>query len=110
MKTLVSATLIITTAAFSYVPSAFGADTAIGAKVFTANCVQCHEGGENVVNHSKSLKQGALDKYNMHSVEDINKHVSKGKNSCPSFRHRLEPDQIENVSAYVLEQADKGWK
>lgn len=110
MKTLISAMLIIATAAFSYVPSAFGADTAKGAKVFAANCAQCHSGGKNLVSSNKTLKKADLEKYGKYSLEAINEHVSKGKNACPAFRGRLTSDHIDNVSAYVLEQADKDWK
>jgi cytochrome c6 len=28
----------------------------------------------------------------------------------PAFKGRLKAEQIENVAAYVLQQADKGWK
>ena len=28
----------------------------------------------------------------------------------PAFGNKLKVDQIENVAAYVLEQADNGWK
>jgi cytochrome c6 len=110
MKTLVSATLIIATAAFSYVPSAFGADTAKGAKVFAANCAQCHSGGKNLINKGKTLKKDDLKIYSKYSLEAINNHVSNGWGACPAFKGRLTSDNIENVSAYVLEQADKDWK
>jgi cytochrome c6 len=110
MKTLVSATLIIATAAFSYVPSAFGADTAKGAEVFRANCAQCHAGGGNFINQRKTLKKPDLEKYDMYSAGAIIQLVTKGKDACPSFSRRLKPEQIENVAAYVLAQADKDWK
>jgi cytochrome c6 len=46
----------------------------------------------------------------MYSAEAIIAQVTKGKNAMPAFKGRVKPAQIENVAAYVLEQADKGWK
>jgi len=110
MKTLISATLIIATATFSYVPSAFGADTAKGQKIFARDCAHCHSGGKNIVNRSKTLEKADLEKYNMYSAEAIITLVTKGKGACPSFGPRLKSEHIEDVAAYVLEQADKDWK
>ncbi|MHC5721849.1 MAG: c-type cytochrome, partial [Nostoc sp.] len=36
--------------------------------------------------------------------------VTKGKNAMPAFGKRLKPNQIQDVAAYVLSQADKDWK
>jgi cytochrome c6 len=35
--------------------------------------------------------------------------VINGKNAMPAFRNRLSEAQVEDVAAYVLEQAQKGW-
>lgn len=85
------------------------ADTVNGAKVFSANCAACHLGGRNVVAAAKTLKKDALEKYNMNSMEAIVSQVHNGKNAMPAFKGRLKDDQIEDVAAYVLEQAEKGW-
>jgi cytochrome c6 len=45
----------------------------------------------------------------LYSAEAIISQVTKGKNAMPAFKGRLKSEQIENVAAYVLEQADKGW-
>jgi len=37
------------------------ADTANGAKIFSANCAACHMGGRNVVAAAKTLKKDALE-------------------------------------------------
>ncbi len=81
-----------------------------GAKVFSTNCASCHAGGQNLVKANKSLKKEDLQKYGMNSVQAIIAQVTNGKNAMPSFRARLKPEQIEDVAAYVLEQADKDWK
>jgi cytochrome c6 len=46
----------------------------------------------------------------MYSAEAIIAQVTKGKGAMPAFGKKLKADQIENVAAYVLEQADKDWK
>ncbi|BAY16572.1 cytochrome c class I [Anabaenopsis circularis NIES-21] len=111
MKKIISVMLLgiaIFTLAFS--SPALAADTANGAKVFSANCASCHAGGKNLVNAQKTLKKEDLEKYGMNSAEAIIAQVTNGKNAMPAFKGRLKPDQIEDVAAYVLEQADKSWK
>ncbi|MFE4106780.1 cytochrome c6 PetJ [Almyronema epifaneia] len=91
-----------------FVPSAM-ADVAAGARVFSANCAACHMGGGNVVNAAKTLKQSDLEQYEMASLAAIQTQVTNGKNAMPAFKGRLTAEQIENVAAYVLDQAEKGW-
>ncbi|WP_448570460.1 cytochrome c6 PetJ [Trichothermofontia sp.] len=88
---------------------AIAADLANGAKVFSANCAACHAGGLNIVNATKTLQKGDLDKNGMASVEAIQAQVSKGKAAMPAFQGRLTTEQIADVAAYVLAQAEKGW-
>ncbi|PSN19858.1 cytochrome c6 [filamentous cyanobacterium CCP5] len=88
---------------------AFAADLGHGAEVFKNNCAACHMGGGNVVNGAKTLKQDALEKYDMASVEAIRYQIANGKNAMPAFRGRLSEDQIDDVAAYVLSQAESGW-
>ncbi len=45
----------------------------------------------------------------MNSAEAIIAQVTNGKNAMPAFKARLKPEQIEDVAAYVLGQADKSW-
>lgn len=94
---------------FTFATPALAGDAGKGAGVFAANCAACHLNGGNVVNRAKTLKQDALEKYDMASAEAIIYQVTNGKNAMPAFRGRLQPDQIENVAAYVLAQAEKGW-
>ena len=110
MKKILSVILlgvVIFTIAFTR--PALAADTANGAKIFSANCAACHMGGRNVVAAAKTLKKDALDKYSMNSMEAIVHQVQNGKNAMPAFKGRLNDKQIEEVAGYVLEQAEKGW-
>ncbi|MEB3210857.1 MAG: c-type cytochrome [Leptolyngbyaceae bacterium] len=88
---------------------AFAADLANGAQVFSANCNACHAGGNNYVNAAKSLRKGDLEKYDMASLEAIKTQVTNGKLAMPAFGGKLSAQEIENVAAYVLDQAEKGW-
>ncbi|MEQ9354241.1 cytochrome c6 PetJ [Coleofasciculus chthonoplastes] len=88
---------------------ALAADTVNGAKIFSANCNACHIGGNNIVMAQKTLKKDALEKYGMDSMDAIVYQVTNGKGAMPAFGGSLKADQIENVAAYVLEQAEAGW-
>jgi len=90
-------------------PALADADIASGAKVFSANCAACHAGGNNLVNAAKTLKKSDLEKYSMASLDAIKTQVTNGKAAMPAFKGRLTDTQIEDVAAYVLDQADQGW-
>ncbi|MBD2140591.1 c-type cytochrome [Anabaena sp. FACHB-1250] len=111
MKKIISVLLLsvtIFTVAFS--SPALAADAANGAELFKANCASCHLGGGNIVNRAKTLKKADLEKYDMYSAEAIISQVTKGKGAMPAFGKKLKADQIEDVAAYVIEQADQDWK
>lgn len=109
-KILIAILLVFALITFSFPDSALAAgNPANGAAVFKANCNMCHKGGKNIVNAKKTLSKTDLEKYGMYSAAAIIKQVTNGKPPMPAFRGRLKSDQIEDVAAYVLEQADKGW-
>ena len=111
MKKIISVLLIgIAIFTFAFSSPALAADAASGAKVFSANCASCHAGGRNLVNAAKTLKKADLEKYGMYSAEAIVYQTTNGKGAMPAFKGRLKAEQIENVAAYVLQQADNGWK
>ncbi len=110
MKKILSVILLgIAVFTIAFTSPAWAADTANGAKIFSANCAACHMGGRNVVAAAKTLKKDALEKYQMNSLEAIVYQVQNGKNAMPAFKGRLNDKQIEDVASYVLEQAEKGW-
>ncbi len=88
---------------------AAAADLAHGGQVFASNCAACHIGGGNVVNGAKTLKLADLDQYEMASIEAIKTQVTNGKNAMPAFSGRLTEADIDDVAAYVLDKAEKGW-
>jgi cytochrome c6 len=110
MKKIISLLILLTTIfTFAFSSPALAADIVNGGKIFAANCAACHVGGKNVIVPVKGLRESDLRKYAMDSQEAIIRQVTKGKNAMPAFSGRLKPEQIADVAAYVLAQAEKGW-
>jgi cytochrome c6 len=100
---------IVATLAFLFTPPAVAADAAAGSKLFNGNCAACHAGGRNVVNPAKTLKKVDLEKYDMYSEAAIINQVTNGKAAMPAFKTKFSAEQIADVSAYVMAQAEV-WK
>ncbi len=110
MRRLLSALLLVLAiATFTFAHPAFAGDAVKGAQIFSANCAACHAGGKNVVNAAKTLQKADLDKNGINNLAAIVTQVTKGKNAMPAFGGRIADADIENVAAYVLSQAEKGW-
>ena len=109
-KLLTFVILILTVLTIAFNSPALAADTTNGAKVFSTNCAACHQNGGNIVRRGKNLKQKALKKYGMDSLDAIVYLVENGKNAMPAYKNRLSVQEIKEVSAYVLEQAERDWK
>jgi cytochrome c6 len=87
------------------------ADNKLGKKVFEDNCVVCHEGGNNTVEATKTLKADALKANGFNGAEDVKKRVLEGKGVMPVFKETLKPSEIEAVASYVWTQAQSNaWK
>lgn len=109
-KLLVVVLITLTVLIISFIPPAWAADTTNGAKIFDVQCAGCHLNGGNIVRRGKNLKQKALKKYGMDSIDAIANIVTNGKNNMSAYKDRLSEQQILDVSAYVLEQAQKDWR
>ena len=107
MKLLLIILLMAVTLAFS--PPTLAADTANGAKIFSVQCAGCHVNGGNIIRRGKTLKLKALKRNKVDSLEALISLVMNGKNNMSAFKDRLNAKAIEDVSAYVLEQAERGW-
>lgn len=92
------------------IPIAQAANIKQGEQIFNAICSACHARGGNVIMGNKTLNKEALEKYGMASAEKIIQQINKGKNAMPAFKGRLKPQEIENVTAYVLMKAEQGWR
>ncbi len=102
--------LIFTLLIISFSKPALAADTTNGAKIFDVHCAGCHINGSNIVRRGKNLKLKALKKYGMDSIEAISSLVANGKNNMSAYKDRLSQQEIQDVAAYVLQQAEKGWR
>ncbi|MEG4321063.1 MULTISPECIES: c-type cytochrome [unclassified Microcoleus] len=118
-KKILATTLLILTLAFVEIATnsqsaiadpATTPATATAAEVFSINCAGCHINGSNIIRRGKNLKQKALKKYGMDSIANISNLVTNGKNIMPAYKDRLSQQQIIDVSAYVLSQAETDWK
>ncbi|WP_431631772.1 c-type cytochrome [Alkalinema pantanalense] len=85
-------------------------DLTQGQQVFSLHCAGCHDGGGNIVRRGKTLKLKALEKNQVATQDAIIALVTNGKANMSAYADRLTPEEIENVAAYVLEQAQKNWK
>ncbi len=119
LKKILTVALLILTLAFVEIASnsesaiadtATTPATATAAEVFSANCAGCHINGGNIIRRGKNLKQKALKKYGMDSIANISNLVTNGKGIMPAYKARLSEQQIIDVSAYVLSQAETDWK
>ncbi|MGK7953113.1 MAG: c-type cytochrome [Xenococcaceae cyanobacterium] len=86
------------------------ADTIDRVLLFETNCAGCHPHGGNIIRRGKNLKARALRRNKLDSVESIAALVTHGQNNMPAYQDRLTEREIQAVSAYVLEQAEKNWK
>lgn len=87
----------------------FAANIDNGAKLFEVHCVGCHINGGNIVRRGKTLKLSALKRNGYETVEAIEAIVANGKANMSAYKDRLTSQEIEHVSAYVWEQAQKDW-
>ena len=105
-------TILVLVVVFFIFPnqSTLAADTNNPAKLFEINCAGCHPHGGNIIRRGKNLKTRALHRNKLDSLEAIASLVTQGKNNMPAYQDRLTEKEIEDVSAYVLEQAEQGWR
>ncbi|MBE9198966.1 MULTISPECIES: cytochrome c6 PetJ [unclassified Nodularia (in: cyanobacteria)] len=89
---------------------AIAAEINHGAEVFSVHCAGCHINGGNIIRRGKNLKKPALEKYGMNTIEAVTSIVTNGKNNMSAYADRLTAQQIQEVAAYVLEQAETGWR
>lgn len=101
--------ILLIALSFTFNPPALAEDTANGAKIFSIQCAGCHINGGNIVRRGKTLKLKALKRNQMDSQDAIATLVTNGKNNMSAYKDRLTAKEIQDVAAYVLEQAKQGW-
>nr|WP_242072343.1 c-type cytochrome [Microcoleus sp. FACHB-68] len=111
MKKLLTAIMLVVIGLnLTFNQPALAADIANGEQIFSVQCAGCHINGGNIIRRGKNLKQKALKRNGMDSIEAISSIVANGKNNMSAYKDRLSEQQIEDVSAYVLDQAEKDWR
>ncbi len=80
------------------------------AQLFELHCSGCHINGGNIVRRGKNLKLKTLERNQMATVAAIADLVTHGKGNMSAYADRLTPPEIQQLSAYVLEQAQQGWR
>jgi cytochrome c6 len=110
MKRLVTAIALMLMSWTALTPPVWAANLTNGAQIFEAHCSGCHVNGGNIIRRGKNLKLKALRRNQMDSLEAIAQIVTNGKRPMAAYGDRLTLEEIEDVSAYVLEQAEKDWK
>lgn len=109
-QTFIHFFLIVTLVLFTLASPVQAANSQNGAKIFNLQCAGCHVGGGNIVRWGKTLKTRALNRNGYDTIEAISYLVTQGKGNMPAYKERLTPKEIEDVSDYVLKQAEKNWK
>lgn len=110
MKNHLIILLILILLNVNFISPALAADTVNGTQIFSVHCAGCHINGSNIIRRGKNLKMKALKKNNMDSIEAIASIVTNGKNNMSAYKDRLTEQQIQDVAAYVIEQAEKDWR
>jgi cytochrome c6 len=102
--------LVLSVLTLSFMSPAQAADASAGTEVFSKNCTACHAGGKNIMNPAKTLSLNDLKSNQRDSEGAIVTLVTNGIPPMPAFGKSLSEEQIKNVAAYVIQQANAGWK
>ncbi|MEB3358120.1 MAG: c-type cytochrome [Synechococcales bacterium] len=89
---------------------AIAADLDQGKQVFEQTCAGCHIKGGNIVRRRQTLKMKALQRNHRDSEAAIAEIVTHGKGIMSAYGDRLTPEEIQAVSAYVLQRAVEDWR
>ena len=86
-------------------PSAMQAQSE-SAKIFKANCVQCHSAngsGDTTAGkafHAKDLRSAEVQKQTDEELAEV---ITKGKGKMPAFGAKIKPDEVKKLAAYLRE-------
>ncbi|GAB4533488.1 MAG: c-type cytochrome [Pleurocapsa sp.] len=110
IKTILIVILTIAIATFNFITPVSATDLEKGTAIFQAHCAGCHANGGNIVRRGKNLRQKALKRNQLDNLAAVVELVTNGKNNMSAYRDRLTTQDIEEVSAYVLQQAANNWR
>jgi cytochrome c6 len=66
--------------------------------------------GGNIVRRRKTLKQRALQRNGVGSIEAIATLITNGKGIMSAYGDRLSPEAIDLLAHYVWDQAQNNWR
>lgn len=78
--------------------------------LFKSKCVMCHgEDGSGSTPSGKALKAKDLrsDEVQKNSDAELTDVITKGRNKMPAFGQKLNPDQIQQLVAYIRHLSKK---
>ena len=78
--------------------------------LFQAQCAGCHAHGGNIIRRGKNLKQRALKRHGVDSVEAISALITNGKGAMSAYQDRLSTAEIDQLAHYVWTQAETNWQ
>ncbi|NER81192.1 MAG: cytochrome C6 [Leptolyngbya sp. SIO1D8] len=105
--------LIITLLAWLSLASPVQADTTsseMAEALFSVQCAGCHAHGGNIVRRGKTLKQRALQRNKVDSVEAIAALITNGRGIMSAYGDRLSPEEVQVLANYVWDNAHNSWK
>ena len=80
-----------------------------GAALFGQHCAGCHVNGGNIIRRGKTLKLAALERQGLASADAIAAIAAQGVGQMGGYGAVLGEPGVEQVAAYVWEQAQAGW-
>lgn len=80
-----------------------------GATLFEVQCAGCHPQGGNIIRRRQTLKLKSLERDGYDTIAPLSDLVAVGIKNMPGFADKLNARQIETVSQFVLEEAQRDW-
>jgi cytochrome c6 len=80
------------------------------AQLFEIHCAGCHPHGGNIIRRGKSLQTKALQRNGYTDIPTIASLIRQGKGNMSAFADRLSVAETDALAAYVLTQAEQGWR
>jgi cytochrome c6 len=74
----------------------------LGERLFTDNCIACHQNGKNIIIPEKNLTKATLQANGMDNIDSIMYQIINGKNGMPAFGGRLKKTEIKEIANYVF--------
>jgi cytochrome c6 len=81
-------------------------DEISGKNLFIQYCSACHQNGQNIILPEKNLRLKTLKLNGMDNSKSILYQIINGKNGMPAFGGRLNFEEIEKITTYILDESE----